>query len=74
MVLFGSIFCGVASTVTMAGSPLLSVIWFPLRERTTATALAAGSASVGVGISFLTGLSDFFYFLSIKHSHIVGLA
>lgn len=41
--------------MTMAAPPLLSVTWFPLHERTTATAIAAGAGYVGTGLGFIAG-------------------
>lgn len=51
----GSALNGIVAGVTAANPPLISVIWFPLRERTTATAIAAGSGNVGAAIAFITG-------------------
>jgi len=54
----GQFFNGLAGPVTQAGPPLLSSIWFPPNERTTATALASLAGSLGVAISFIIGPSS----------------
>lgn len=71
MVDIGSIFNGVAASITMAGPPLLSVIWFPVHERTTATALAAGASYLGTGVSFLSGEENILVDLSAGSCYIV---
>ena len=39
----------------MAMGPLLSAVWFPPHQRTTATAIASLSSYVGAGMSFIIG-------------------
>lgn len=51
----GQIINGLAGPVAMSLSPLLSVVWFPLEERTLATAISAVLNVVGTSASFLTG-------------------
>ncbi|XP_067935939.1 solute carrier family 49 member 4-like [Watersipora subatra] len=55
LVVIGSLFNGLTACITMAAPPLLSVIWFPLSERTTATALSSMAGYMGTGMAFLTG-------------------
>lgn len=42
----------------MGVPPALSALWFPVKERTTATAIATILNSIGVGISFALGTSS----------------
>ncbi|CAD5114944.1 unnamed protein product [Dimorphilus gyrociliatus] len=51
----GQIINGLVGPIAMSLSPLLSVIWFPLEERTLATAISAVLNSAGTAASFLTG-------------------
>ena len=44
-----------AGPVTMGGAPLLSAIWFPVHQRTTATAVGVLSGTLGVAVSFIIG-------------------
>ena len=44
-----------AGPVTMGGAPLLSAIWFPVHQRTTATAIGVLSGTLGVAVSFIIG-------------------
>ena len=44
-----------AGPVTMGGAPLLSAVWFPVHQRTTATALGVLSGTLGVAVSFIIG-------------------
>lgn len=46
---------GLAGPVAMAAPPILSAVWFPPRERTTATAIGALFNSLGVAFSFIMG-------------------
>lgn len=48
---------GITSGVFMSAPPLVSVLWFPVRERTTATALAVSGGFVGESLGFITGNS-----------------
>ena len=68
VMVFGSVFNGVAASITMAAPSLLSVIWFPLNERTTATALGAASGYVGTGVAFVAGRSLYSLPLHTNHS------
>jgi len=38
-----------------SSSSLLSVTWFPVSERTTATAVCTMSLQFGIGLGFVTG-------------------
>ena len=51
----GQFFNGLAGPVTQAGPPVLSSLWFPPNQRTTATALASLTGSLGIAVSFLIG-------------------
>ncbi|XP_067935938.1 solute carrier family 49 member 4-like [Watersipora subatra] len=55
MIMLSSICTGLPNCIFLAGAPLLSVLWFPVNERTTATALATISTYMGVGFSFVCG-------------------
>ena len=46
---------GLAGPVAMAAAPVLSATWFPLRERTTATAIMSMANNLGVALSFILG-------------------
>ena len=64
LIAIGSCLAGITACITMAAPPLLSVLWFPTSERTTATALSAMAGYLGTGVAFITGdsgLSFFFY-------------
>lgn len=51
----GQFLNGLAGPVAMAVPPVLSILWFPVQQRTSTTALAAFPNGVGVALSFLTG-------------------
>ncbi|XP_077993120.1 solute carrier family 49 member 4 homolog [Glandiceps talaboti] len=51
----GQIFIGLAGPVAMAAPTLISATWFPLHERTTATAISTVFSYFGVAASFLIG-------------------
>lgn len=51
----GQFFNGLAGPVTQAGPPVLSSLWFPPSQRTTATALSSLTGSLGIAVSFLIG-------------------
>ena len=51
----GQIFNGIANSVTGAIPPVVSEVWFPLNERTTATAIAALAAGLGSATTFIIG-------------------
>ena len=46
---------GLAGPVCMGGPPVLSALWFPIHERTTATAFQTVFNYLGVGLSFIIG-------------------
>lgn len=51
-------FCGgIASATTSSAPTLLSALWFPASERTTATAIVTNGATAGAALSFITGIS-----------------
>ncbi|XP_067935936.1 solute carrier family 49 member 4-like isoform X2 [Watersipora subatra] len=51
----GCFFTGLSSSLALVGPTLLSVLWFPVAERTTATAFAAMSPHFGIGLGFIIG-------------------
>ncbi|XP_052721868.1 solute carrier family 49 member 4 homolog isoform X1 [Crassostrea angulata] len=51
----GQFLNGLAGPVAMGVPPALSALWFPVKERTTATAIATILNGIGVGISFALG-------------------
>ncbi|VDI11899.1 MFS transporter, FLVCR family, disrupted in renal carcinoma protein 2 [Mytilus galloprovincialis] len=51
----GQLLNGLAGPVAMGVPPALSARWFPVNERTTATAISSILNSLGVGISFIIG-------------------
>ncbi|XP_061164418.1 solute carrier family 49 member 4 homolog [Saccostrea echinata] len=51
----GQFLNGLAGPVAMGVPPALSALWFPVKERTTATALATVLNGIGVGVSFSLG-------------------
>uniref|UniRef100_K1QKA8 Disrupted in renal carcinoma protein 2-like protein n=1 Tax=Magallana gigas TaxID=29159 RepID=K1QKA8_MAGGI len=53
----GQFLNGLAGPVAMGVPPALSALWFPVKERTTATAIATILNGIGVGISFALGTS-----------------
>ncbi len=48
------VFNGIAGTVETLSPPVLSALWFPANERTTATALMATANTLGTCVGFLT--------------------
>ncbi|GFN90272.1 disrupted in renal carcinoma protein 2-like protein, partial [Plakobranchus ocellatus] len=51
----GHFFVGAAGPIAMGAIPTLSAIWFPPRERVTATALGSSIGVFGVALSFVLG-------------------
>ncbi|XP_038058043.1 solute carrier family 49 member 4 homolog isoform X2 [Patiria miniata] len=51
----GMIFVGLSNPILLAGPPLLSSVWFPPHQRTTATAIASQCSYLGIGMSYLVG-------------------
>ncbi|XP_064644031.1 solute carrier family 49 member 4 homolog isoform X1 [Lineus longissimus] len=51
----GAFLNGAAGPVAMAASPVLSSVWFPPDERTTATAVSSTLNYMGVALSFVVG-------------------
>lgn len=46
---------GVAGTTFFSGPPLLASLWFPLKQRTTATAISSLCIYAGLAAGFLIG-------------------
>ena len=40
----------------MAGPPALSAVWFPVHQRTSATAFATVMGGMGVAVAFILGM------------------
>ncbi|CAC5362491.1 DIRC2 [Mytilus coruscus] len=51
----GQLLNGLAGPVAMGGPPVLSALWFPANERTTATAINLVFNNLGLGVSFIIG-------------------
>lgn len=51
----GQLLNGLAGPVAMGGPPVLSALWFPANERTTATALNMVLNFLGLAVSFIIG-------------------
>ena len=66
----GSVFNGVTACITMAAPPLLSALWFPTSERTTATAIGANGGYIGTGLAFITSK---FRLFSLDHRSDLGV-
>jgi len=64
--LIGYCFNGVTSSMLLSSGSLLSVTWFPVSERTTATAVCTMSLQFGIGFGFITGYNHYFKFQIIK--------
>ena len=45
----------VATCITLAASSLVSVTWFPVYQRNTATSIAALATPFGLGFGFIVG-------------------
>ena len=52
---FGQLFNGLGMSVTGAIPPAVSEVWFPLKERATATAIAALAGGLGGASTFIIG-------------------
>ena len=72
LVVIGSVSIGIVNCFALAGAPLLSVVWFPVSERTTATALAAMSTYFGLGSAFIAGKFYVFYFILVRSNIDIG--
>ncbi|XP_062589232.1 solute carrier family 49 member 4-like [Saccostrea cucullata] len=46
---------GFAGPIAMGAPPLVSTVWFPVHERTTATSIGSGFNLLGIAISFIIG-------------------
>ena len=57
----GHFFNGLGGPVAMGAPPILSAIWFPPKERATATAIGTVFNYLGVALSFIMG----WYWLSL---------
>ncbi len=51
----GQFFIALAGPFLVQGPPLVSVVWFPPHQRTTATAVATIAMELGHAMSFLFG-------------------
>ena len=51
----GQFFNGLGGPVLMAACPVISALWFPEYQRTTATAMSSGFAALGASLSFIAG-------------------
>lgn len=51
----GQFLNGLAGPVAMGVPPVLSALWFPVKERTTATAISFVISSIGIAVSFALG-------------------
>ncbi|KAK0067612.1 disrupted in renal carcinoma protein 2 isoform X2 [Biomphalaria pfeifferi] len=51
----GQLLNGIAGTVPMSGSALLSGLWFPSNQRASATAISTISGYLGASVSFVIG-------------------
>ena len=51
----GQLLNGLGGPVAMGGPPAVSAVWFPAKQRTTATAIGSISNGLGVAISFIIG-------------------
>ncbi|GFO47080.1 disrupted in renal carcinoma protein 2 homolog [Plakobranchus ocellatus] len=49
------VLCGVSSVLPYGAVSLLSSLWFPVTQRTTATALSTFAGYAGMGLSFIIG-------------------
>lgn len=62
---FGQFLNGLAGPVAMGAPPALSSEWFPPEQRTTATAIATVTNTLGLAVSFLLGP----YLVPVQKSH-----
>ena len=46
---------GGTNGIFMAAPPLVSVLWFPVQERTTATSIGTAASFIGGSLNFLAG-------------------
>ena len=53
----GQLFNGLAGPVAIGAAPLVSTLWFPAKQRITATAIGTISNAAGVAVSFIIGMS-----------------
>ena len=56
---FGQFLNGLAGPIAMGAPPTISAEWFPPEQRTTATAIATVTNTLGLAVSFLLGISNF---------------
>ena len=57
---------GLGGPVAMAAPPILSAVWFPAKERTTATAIGTVLNYFGVALSFIMGLYRVFPYVCLN--------
>lgn len=46
---------GFAGPIAMSAPPVISAVWFPPRQRTTATSIMASANYLGVAVAFIWG-------------------
>ena len=51
----GQFFIGLAGPFLVQGPSLISAVWFPPHQRTTATAISSIAMEVGMAASFIVG-------------------
>ena len=51
----GQLLNGLGGTVAMAGPPVMSSVWFPVHQRTTATGFSSAMNNLGVAVAFIIG-------------------
>ena len=51
----GQLLCGLSGPVVMGGTPVISTVWFPENQRTSATAFATVMGGMGTAVSFVLG-------------------
>lgn len=61
---FGQFLNGLAGPIAMGAPPALSAEWFPPEQRTTATAIASVTNTLGLAVSFLLGKKHNVFFPS----------
>ena len=68
----GNIFVGLAGPVAFAAGPVLSSVWFPPHQRTTATAIATIAGFAGAAACFVVGKCQLRHnFINRRHASAV---
>ena len=55
LIWLGGFILGGTNGIFMAAPPLVSVLWFPVQERTTATSIGTAASFIGGSLNFLAG-------------------